>query len=222
GIAALGDGLPDRLALGVARTIGLGHAGNAVLLLALEAGGAGAAAVDHATDADPVADLEAADAVADGGHHPGDLVTRHDRIAGAARTVLRPGQVRVADAALLDLDGDIVRAGIAPVEAVGAQRGVGGGGREGAGGDGHEEVLGPNSGGRGSDGLNPRDHQPLRPSTIRTETGSRSKSSNSRAFRVIRAGRASPASVVQASDSANTAQPQTTQWWKTIIRSPHS
>jgi hypothetical protein len=137
GIAALGDRLAGAGRLGIGRAIGLDHAGHAILLLALAAGRALAAAVDHAADADPVADLEAADIRAHRRHHARDLVTRHDRIGRVAQVVLHDVQVGVADARVLDLDGHIVRARIAPVEVVGRQRGGAGRGGEGAGGDGH-------------------------------------------------------------------------------------
>src|SRR5690606_36583853 len=109
GIAPLGDGLVDRAALGIGRAIGLGHAGGAVLLLALAAGRTGPAAVDHTADSNPVVLLEAADIGAHRRDHAGDLMAGHDRVAGIAQIVLHHMQVRVADAAEFDLDGHIVR-----------------------------------------------------------------------------------------------------------------
>src|SRR5690606_14830581 len=127
-IAALGDGLADGFALRVARAVGLGHARFAILLQPLAAGRTGPAAVDHAADADAVAFLEARDVRAHRRHHPGDLVARHDGIARPAHVVLHHMQVRVADAAVFDLDRHVVRPRIAALEAIGAQRLVGGGG----------------------------------------------------------------------------------------------
>src|SRR5690606_14515656 len=93
GIAALGDGLTHGIALGIGRTVGLGHARLAILLLAGAAGGAGAAAVDHAAHAHPIADLEAADIAAHRRDNARDLVPRHDGITGAAHVVARHMQV---------------------------------------------------------------------------------------------------------------------------------
>uniref|UniRef100_A0A0N4ZIQ7 EAL domain-containing protein n=1 Tax=Parastrongyloides trichosuri TaxID=131310 RepID=A0A0N4ZIQ7_PARTI len=125
-IAALGDRLADACALRIARAVGLGHARLAILLQPLAAGRTGPAAVDHAADADAVAFLEARDVRADRRHHPGDLMTRYDGIARPAQIVLHHMQVRVADAAVFDLDRHVVRPRIAALEAIGAQRLVGG------------------------------------------------------------------------------------------------
>jgi hypothetical protein len=85
------------------------------------AGGADAAAVDHAADADPVADLELRHIVADRRDHARDLVSGHQRIDGVAQVVLHDVQVGVADAREPDVDGHVVGAGIAAGEGVGGQ-----------------------------------------------------------------------------------------------------
>ncbi|MNR48553.1 hypothetical protein D3C85_1678010 [compost metagenome] len=61
---------------------------DAQLLLMLRAGRALQAAVDLATDGDPVADLEAADVTAHGRHMPNDLVAGHDGIDGVVPVVV--------------------------------------------------------------------------------------------------------------------------------------
>ncbi len=68
--------------------------------------------------------------LADRADAPDDLVARQ---AGVKRVLpLVPGlvQVGMADAAILDVDPDVLRAGVAALEAEGTQRLVGGCGRE--------------------------------------------------------------------------------------------
>lgn len=68
------------------------------------------ARVAHATvpsSADTLAVLPPGDALADGSHGANDLVARHQREPGAPEVVLRL-DVRVAHAARLDLDQDLV------------------------------------------------------------------------------------------------------------------
>src|SRR5690606_15528212 len=140
-IAALGLALADRLALGIGRTVGRGHARHAVLLLALATGLAGAAAVDHAADPDPVAGPEPLDLGPDGGDDAGDLVAGDQRIARPAQVVARGVQVRVAHAAEPDLDGHVVRSRRPALEAPGRQRRGGVEGGVGFGGLAHATTL---------------------------------------------------------------------------------
>ena len=64
--------------------------------------------VHHAADADGVADLELRDLGADGGDAADDLVARARRVDGAAPLVADGVEVGVADAAVEDVDLDIL------------------------------------------------------------------------------------------------------------------
>ena len=89
------------------------------------AGFALAARIHHAAHADQIARLEAGDILADAAYAADDLVARHDRVGGAAPVVAGGVQVAVADAGVEDVDDDIVRPGIASLEAEGDQGLVG-------------------------------------------------------------------------------------------------
>lgn len=120
--------------------IGADHArAFAVLLKPFVAGGAGLAAVDHAANADQIAFLEAADVGTDGGDAADDLVTRHAGVEGAGPFAAHRVQVGVADAAIGDLDLDVVLAGRATDDVEGHERLVGGVGAIGF--DGHVLLL---------------------------------------------------------------------------------
>ncbi len=71
----------------------------------------GAAAVDHAADADDIAQLEARDVLADGTDTSDDFMARHGGVAGCPAIPRAPYEVGVADAAVQDLDGDVVDPG---------------------------------------------------------------------------------------------------------------
>ena len=91
----------------------------AVLLKVVGASGAAATRVDHAADADAVADLELSHLAAGGDDGADNLVAGHHREdAVRAPLGLDLVQVRVADAAVLDVDGDVVVAGRAALDGV--------------------------------------------------------------------------------------------------------
>ena len=82
----------------------------AVVLITLLAGLAFAAAVHHAADADLVAHLEAGDVGAHSSDEATDLVTRHHGEDATAPFLAGLVHVRVADAGVLDVNGNVVRA----------------------------------------------------------------------------------------------------------------
>jgi hypothetical protein len=88
----------------------------AVLLLALFAVAAHAARVHEAADAREVALLELRHLGAHARDAADDLVAGHHRVDGAAPLVAHLVDVRVADAAVLNLDEHVARAHVAPVE----------------------------------------------------------------------------------------------------------
>ena len=90
----------------------------AVLLEVLATARARAAGVDHAADRGEVADLEALHLVADGRHAADDLVPGHDRVHGGEAGPLVAGhvQIRVAHAAVEDLDPHVALADVAASE----------------------------------------------------------------------------------------------------------
>ena len=117
GVAALGDG-----AVTVDGAVGAGVAGEAVLLLAGLAVDALAAGVDHAADADPVADGVLGHVGADLGDDAGDLVAGNQRVGLRAPVAADSVDVGVADAGVLDLDQDVVRADVAALDGGGDER----------------------------------------------------------------------------------------------------
>ena len=118
GVAALRGRLPIQLSA----VVGERNMLLTELLLAGPARLARAAGIDQAADARQVADLEAPNLLSRGDDRADDFMPRHARIGG--RPPLRPGgvDVGVADAAVGDLDDDVVRPGIAAFEAKRLQR----------------------------------------------------------------------------------------------------
>ena len=114
----------DRLAVAALRhravlVVGVVGERRTVLAVLLEPGAtaaAVAAGVHHAAHADVVADLVLGDVGADGGDDAGDFVAGHDRVVGNAPLGFDGVDVGVADAGELDVDGDVVRAGLAAVD----------------------------------------------------------------------------------------------------------
>ncbi len=74
------------------------------------------ATVDHAADAGDVAHLELADAGSNGADAADDLVARHRRIEGVLPLFSRSVQVRVSDAAIQDVNLDVIRARVAALD----------------------------------------------------------------------------------------------------------
>ena len=72
------------------------------------AGFAAAAGVDHAADADQIADFVLGDIRTDGGNFADDLVARHQRVNGNAPLVAGLMDVGMAHAAVENLDRDVV------------------------------------------------------------------------------------------------------------------
>ncbi len=100
--------------------------GLAILLLAVLARCAVPAAVDHAADADDIADLELGDVAADRGDVADDLVAGDAGVERAFPLALGGVEVGMADAAEGDVDRDVGLAGFAALEAEGGERGFGG------------------------------------------------------------------------------------------------
>jgi len=120
-------------------TIGVGHAAFAELFQPLVARVAGFAAVDHTADAHDIAFLEAADGRADVRDAADDLVAGDAGKADLAPLAAHRMQVRVADAAIVDLDLHIMGTDIAARNGDGFDGAVGGGGTIGF--DGHDAVF---------------------------------------------------------------------------------
>ena len=89
--------------------VGTGKSGLTVLLLAVAAGGAMTAAIDHATHPRQIANLELPDLITNRGHAPDDLMTRHRRIERVLPFIAGRMQIRVADATVKNLDLHIIR-----------------------------------------------------------------------------------------------------------------
>src|SRR5262249_23441265 len=89
----------------------------AELLEPLAAGRALAAGVDHASDSGEIADLELLDLGADLRHAPDHLMPGDDGEVDAGPLAASGVEIGVAHAAEQDVDGDIARARVAPVEA---------------------------------------------------------------------------------------------------------
>lgn len=98
----------------------------AIVLVALLAGIACAAAVDHAADADHVAFLEPRGGGADGLHPADDLVTRDAGIDGIVPLVLHLVDVGVADPGVEHLDHHLIVPRIGPVDLHALKFGAGG------------------------------------------------------------------------------------------------
>jgi hypothetical protein len=84
------------------------------------------AGVDQAADADPVADRVPGDRGADLGDGPGDLVPRRERVVRVTPLAADGVDVGVADPAEGDVDEDVVRADVTPVDGGPGERGGGG------------------------------------------------------------------------------------------------
>ena len=106
--------------------VGAGEALFAVLLLALAAGRALRATIHHAADPDGIAYLEAGNAGADGADTADDLVAGNARELGDMPFVAGRMQVGMADAAIKDVDLNIVVARRTPFERVGGEGVFGG------------------------------------------------------------------------------------------------
>src|SRR5690606_20143838 len=101
--------------------VGADKAVVAVLLQAFGAGRALLAAVHHAADPDHIAYLEPVDLIANGGNPADDLVPRPGRKHGIAPVVAGGMQLRVAYAAVENVDLHIARAGRPSLELEGLQ-----------------------------------------------------------------------------------------------------
>src|SRR5665647_2061052 len=136
GVAALGD-----LAVLARGGGGADVALDTELLLTGLAVAALAAGVDHATDADPVADRVLGDLFADLRDDAGDLVAGHQGVGDRTPFTAGGVDVGVADAGVLDLDEDVVRADVAPLDGRRGQRSCRGGGGVGVNGEHASPVL---------------------------------------------------------------------------------
>ena len=121
GVAAHGDGAVDAI-LG-----GVGERGALVaeMFFAAVAGSAVAAGVDDDADGGDVSELEFFGRVSDRDHSADDLVAGDHGIDRIAPLVAGHVQVRMADAAVEDFNGDFSGAGLAAAEAVGSKRRLG-------------------------------------------------------------------------------------------------
>ena len=112
GISAEGQVL--RTAFSV--VIGQGAALGAILFEPGLAGLAAAARIDHAADGGEIAGLELRDMRPDLDHAADDLMARNHGIKRIAPVIARLMEVGMADAAIKDVDLDVMRAGIATLE----------------------------------------------------------------------------------------------------------
>jgi hypothetical protein len=118
GVAAVGDAA----GVLVAAVVGEDGAAGAELLEIVPALAAGPARVHEAAHGGGVAHLEPGDLVADAGHAAEDLVAGDGGPRGALPLAAHGVQVGVADAAVLDLDLHVARAGLAALEGEGGER----------------------------------------------------------------------------------------------------
>jgi hypothetical protein len=88
----------------------------AELLEALSAVRTGSAGVDEATNADKVPDFKPGDVTADLGDVPCDLVTRNHGVYRVAPLATCLMYIGVTDAAVIDLQKYVIRAGLTPYE----------------------------------------------------------------------------------------------------------
>ena len=93
-----------------------------VLFLAVLAVAAGSAGIDHAADRRPVARLETAHIGADPCHQADNLMTRHAGVGRALPFIACLMQVGMTDAAVADVDLDIVGSRWPPFDGMGNQR----------------------------------------------------------------------------------------------------
>src|SRR6185369_2709496 len=104
GIAAVGG----RLAVALEGAVGQSRFLLAELLVPVPAGGTLAARVDETPDADRIAGLPFRDVAAHVRHPAHDLVTRHHRVLADVPLVPDHVDVRMADAAVEDVDDDVI------------------------------------------------------------------------------------------------------------------
>jgi hypothetical protein len=104
----------------------------AILFEILVARAALAATVDQAADTGQFADLERGDGAADFRHATDNLMAGNAWVVGVAPFAARKMHIRMADAAIEDVDPDIVRAEFTPLETERRKRGVRGMGCPGA------------------------------------------------------------------------------------------
>ncbi|MNP11169.1 hypothetical protein D3C76_1033430 [compost metagenome] len=121
GVAAAGHFTTDA----VQAVIGRCHALGAMGLLVLFAGRALLAAVDQATHGDQVASTVAADGRSHGRDATDDFMARYARETSTFPVVVHVVHVRMADAAIVNVDGDIIVAQGTAFEAQGLKGGVG-------------------------------------------------------------------------------------------------
>ena len=105
-----------RAVLPILAVVGHGREMGTILLLSRTAWLAFHATVDHAADRSHVADLEPCNLRTDGGNAADNLVPRQGGIEGVVPIVADLVQVRMTDAAVEDVDRDIVRSQIAPLK----------------------------------------------------------------------------------------------------------
>ena len=98
----------------------------AELFFVLLAGLARATGIDEAADAREVSHLEATDLFPDSDDPADDFVPRHARVGGRPPLAAGSVDVGVTDAAVGDLDNDVIWPRVATLEAIGSQR-LGGG-----------------------------------------------------------------------------------------------
>src|SRR5699024_6924069 len=144
GVAALSDGAVD-----VRRVVRADVPLEAVLLLAGAALQAGAAGVDHAAHAHPVADLPVGDVRADGGDAAGDLVAEGAREVRLAPLVADGVDVAVADPGGGDVDDHVAGPRVAALDGGDAERLIGARLLQGLDGDRHGGTSGRSWGGDG-------------------------------------------------------------------------
>ncbi|MNP23175.1 hypothetical protein D3C76_1158750 [compost metagenome] len=109
----------------VQAVIGGCHALGAMRLLMLLAGRTLLAAVDHATDSHPITGTITIDSRPHGSDPTDDFMARHTGKPRAFPVVMHVMQVGMADAAEVDIDGDIVGAQLTAFEAQGFEGSVG-------------------------------------------------------------------------------------------------
>ena len=105
GVAAVGH----RLVMPINAVIRADHAGIAVLLQTTLTGLAATAGIDNTAHAHLITHAVLADLIADRRDAPDDLVPRHHGVHRAAPVVLGEMDIGVAYAAIVDLDGHVVR-----------------------------------------------------------------------------------------------------------------
>jgi hypothetical protein len=114
-----------RLAVTLVAVVGERHADLAILLLAFAAGRAAAAGIDEAADADDVAGLPFLHMVADLDHLADNLVARDHGEDRVVPLVLHLMNVGVTDAAIKNVNQNVVRARFAPLDGPRRQLGLG-------------------------------------------------------------------------------------------------